>query len=83
MPWHLQWRDFRGPWDYPTTSSARPNASPTHRSGHPGTAATPKTISTRPVSWILLRQEETFLTDKDRNPGGTWDPKWGTVNEVG
>jgi methionyl-tRNA synthetase len=21
-------------------------------------------------------KEETFLTDKDRNPDGTWDPKW-------
>ena len=27
-------------------------------------------------------KEETFLTDKDRNPDGTWDPKWGTVNEL-
>ncbi|MFO1460429.1 MAG: methionine--tRNA ligase [Verrucomicrobiota bacterium] len=27
-------------------------------------------------------REETFLTDKDRNPDGTWDPKWGTVNEL-
>ncbi|MBL9173758.1 MAG: methionine--tRNA ligase [Verrucomicrobiales bacterium] len=27
-------------------------------------------------------REETFLTEKDRNPDGTWDPKWGTVNEL-
>ena len=27
-------------------------------------------------------KEETFLTDKDRNPDGTWDPKWGTVTEL-
>jgi methionyl-tRNA synthetase len=27
-------------------------------------------------------KEETFLTEKDRNPDGTWDPKWGQVNEL-
>ncbi len=27
-------------------------------------------------------REETFLTEKDRNPDGTWDPKWGQVNEL-
>lgn len=27
-------------------------------------------------------KEETFLTEKDRNPDGTWDPKWGKVNEL-
>lgn len=27
-------------------------------------------------------KEETFLTDKDRNPDGTWDAKWGQVNEL-
>jgi methionyl-tRNA synthetase len=28
--------------------------------------------------WYSIR-EETFLTDKDRNPDGTWDPRWGQV----
>lgn len=28
--------------------------------------------------WYSVR-EETFLTEKDRNPDGTWDPKWGQV----
>jgi len=27
-------------------------------------------------------KEETFLTVKDRNPDGTWDPKWGQVVEL-
>ena len=27
-------------------------------------------------------REETFLTEKDRSPDGTWDPKWGQVNEL-
>jgi methionyl-tRNA synthetase len=27
-------------------------------------------------------KEETFLTDKDRNPDGTWDASWGQVNEL-
>ncbi len=27
-------------------------------------------------------KEETFLTEKDRNPDGTWDPKWGQVVEL-
>jgi methionyl-tRNA synthetase len=27
-------------------------------------------------------KEETFLTEKDRNLDGTWDPKWGQVNEL-
>jgi methionyl-tRNA synthetase len=27
-------------------------------------------------------REETFLTEKDRNPDGTWDPKWGQVTEL-
>ncbi len=28
--------------------------------------------------WYSVK-EETFLTDKDRNPDGTWDPHWGEV----
>ncbi len=28
--------------------------------------------------WYSVK-EETFLTDKDQNPDGTWDPKWGQV----
>lgn len=28
--------------------------------------------------WYSVK-EETFLTEKDRNPDGTWDPKWGQV----
>lgn len=28
--------------------------------------------------WYSVR-EETFLTEKDRNPDGTWDPRWGQV----
>ncbi len=28
--------------------------------------------------WYSVR-EETFLTDKDRNPDGSWDAKWGQV----
>ena len=28
--------------------------------------------------WYSVK-EETFLTDKDQNPDGTWDPKWGEV----
>jgi methionyl-tRNA synthetase len=27
-------------------------------------------------------KEETFLTDKDRRPDGTWDPTWGEVVEL-
>jgi methionyl-tRNA synthetase len=27
-------------------------------------------------------KEETFLTEKDRNPDGTWDPQWGVVQEL-
>jgi methionyl-tRNA synthetase len=27
-------------------------------------------------------REETFLTEKDRNPDGMWDPKWGQVIEL-
>lgn len=27
-------------------------------------------------------KEETFLTEKDRNPDGAWDPKWGQVVEL-
>ena len=27
-------------------------------------------------------REETFLTEKDRNPDGSWDAKWGQVNEL-
>jgi methionyl-tRNA synthetase len=27
-------------------------------------------------------REETFLTDKDRLPDGSWDPKWGNVIEL-
>ena len=27
-------------------------------------------------------REETFLTDKDRNPDGTWAPQWGEVVEL-
>jgi len=27
-------------------------------------------------------KEETFLTEKDRNPDGTWDAQWGTVTEL-
>ncbi len=27
-------------------------------------------------------RQETFLTDKDRRPDGTWDPSWGEVVEV-
>jgi methionyl-tRNA synthetase len=27
-------------------------------------------------------KEETFLTEKDRNPEGNWDPKWGEVVEL-
>ncbi|HEU5071361.1 MAG TPA: methionine--tRNA ligase [Verrucomicrobiae bacterium] len=27
-------------------------------------------------------KEETFLTEKDRNPDGTWHPQWGQVNEL-
>ena len=27
-------------------------------------------------------KEETFLTEKDRNPDGTWDTRWGQVNEL-
>jgi methionyl-tRNA synthetase len=27
-------------------------------------------------------KEETFLTDKDRRPDGTWDPMWGEVVEL-
>lgn len=27
-------------------------------------------------------REETFLTDKDRSPDGSWDPKWGDVVEL-
>jgi methionyl-tRNA synthetase len=28
--------------------------------------------------WYSVK-EETFLTDKDRNPDGSWDPQWGEV----
>lgn len=28
--------------------------------------------------WYSVK-EETFLTEKDRNPDGTWDPRWGQV----
>lgn len=28
--------------------------------------------------WYSVR-EETFLTEKDRNPDGSWDPRWGQV----
>jgi len=28
--------------------------------------------------WYSVK-EETFLTDKDQNPDGTWDPRWGQV----
>ena len=28
--------------------------------------------------WYSVK-EETFLTEKDRNPNGSWDPKWGQV----
>ncbi len=31
--------------------------------------------------WYSVK-EETFLTDKDRNPDGTWDPKWGQVTPL-
>ncbi len=31
--------------------------------------------------WYSTRQE-TFLTDKDRNPDGTWDPGYGEVTEI-
>ncbi len=31
--------------------------------------------------WYSVK-EETFLTEKDRNPDGTWDAKWGQVNEL-
>lgn len=31
--------------------------------------------------WYSVK-EETFLTDKDRNPDGTWDARWGQVNEL-
>ena len=27
-------------------------------------------------------KEETFLTEKDRNPDGSWDPQWGVVQEL-
>lgn len=27
-------------------------------------------------------KEETFLTEKDRNPDGTWHPQWGEVTEL-
>lgn len=31
--------------------------------------------------WYSVK-EETFLTDKDRNPDGTWDAKWGQVTQL-
>ena len=31
--------------------------------------------------WYSVR-EETFLTEKDRNPDGTWDAKWGQVTQL-
>ena len=31
--------------------------------------------------WYSVK-EETFLTEKDRNPDGTWDPQWGVVQEL-
>lgn len=31
--------------------------------------------------WYSVK-EETFLTDKDRNPDGSWDAKWGQVTEL-
>lgn len=31
--------------------------------------------------WYSVK-EETFLTDKDRNPDGSWDDKWGQVNQL-
>lgn len=33
------------------------------------------------TGWYSVR-EETFLTDKDRLPDGSWDPKWGQVVEL-
>ena len=31
--------------------------------------------------WYSVK-EETFLTEKDRNPDGTWDAKWGQVTQL-
>lgn len=31
--------------------------------------------------WYSVK-EETFLTDKDRNPDGTWDARWGNVVQL-
>lgn len=31
--------------------------------------------------WYSVK-EETFLTEKDRNPDGTWDTKWGQVTQL-
>jgi len=33
------------------------------------------------TGWYSVK-EETFLTEKDRNPDGTWDPRWGQVLEL-
>ncbi len=36
----------------------------------------------KPYVGFYSVREETFLTEKDRNPDGTWDAKWGQVNEL-
>jgi len=35
-----------------------------------------------PYRGFYSTKEETFLTEKDRRPDGTWDPFWGEVTEV-
>ena len=35
-----------------------------------------------PYRGFYSTKEETFLTEKDRRPAGTWDPFWGEVTEV-
>jgi methionyl-tRNA synthetase len=36
----------------------------------------------QPYTGFYSTKEETFLTDKDRRPDGTWDPMWGPVVEL-
>jgi len=37
---------------------------------------------TKTYQGFYSAKEETFLTDKDRNPDGTFDPSWGQVTEL-
>lgn len=77
----VQWRDFIGRLglsndDFVRTTEARHQQVVTaflnrlYTNGH--------FYQAEYEGWYSVK-EETFLTDKDRNPDGTWDPHWGEV----